>query len=185
LDTGSTNANHNIGGAILTVGNIHNADKLDFLSIGRWDGSSTTDWQFSGIKYGVITAAAAAGETANNHTCMAFHTRGNSIWNSKEVRRLTSRGRLGLNTTTPTELLDANGNINASGDLIVSGQIKTGSTSYLYAGGLRINGTDRGNTIYQDNINNDIGITLGDNRTINFVSLSSTGGGYTNIAGFN
>ena len=26
--------------------------------------------------------------------------------------RLTSRGRLGINTTTPTELLDVNGNIN-------------------------------------------------------------------------
>ncbi len=43
LDVGSTNANHNIGRAIVTFGNIHNADKLDFLSIGRWDGSSTTD----------------------------------------------------------------------------------------------------------------------------------------------
>ena len=38
LDVGSTNGNHNIGRAILTAGNLHNADKLDFLSIGRWDG---------------------------------------------------------------------------------------------------------------------------------------------------
>ncbi len=30
LDVGSTNANHNIGRAILTVGNINSADKLDF-----------------------------------------------------------------------------------------------------------------------------------------------------------
>ena len=30
LDVGSTDANHNIGRAILTVGNIHTADKLDF-----------------------------------------------------------------------------------------------------------------------------------------------------------
>ena len=35
LDVGSTNANHNIGRAILTAGNLHNADKLDFLKIGR------------------------------------------------------------------------------------------------------------------------------------------------------
>ncbi len=75
MDVGSTKANHNIGRAILTVGNIHNADKLDFLSIGRWDGSNTTDWQFSGIKSGVKTAA-AAGEGANNHTCMTFIHRG-------------------------------------------------------------------------------------------------------------
>jgi hypothetical protein len=114
LDIGNTNANHKIGRAILTAGNIHNADKLDFLSIGRWDGSSTADWQFSGIKYGVITAA-AAGESSNNHTCMTFHTWGNNIWSSKEVMRLTSRGRLGINTTSPTELLDVNGNIYSSG----------------------------------------------------------------------
>ena len=49
----------------------------------------------SGIKYGVIIGA-AAGEGANNHMCMTFHTWGNSVWNSKEVMRLTSRGRLGI-----------------------------------------------------------------------------------------
>ncbi len=31
LDVGSTNVNHNIGRAILTAGNIYNADKLDFF----------------------------------------------------------------------------------------------------------------------------------------------------------
>ncbi len=55
LDVGSTNGNHNIGSAILTVGIIHNADKLDSLSIGRWDRSTTTDWQFSLIRYNVTT----------------------------------------------------------------------------------------------------------------------------------
>ena len=80
--------------------------------------------QFSGIKYGVITAA-TAGKTANNHTCMTFHTWGNSIWNTKEVMRLTSRGRLGINTTSPTELLDVNGNIKCSGSL------QTGNVSVI------------------------------------------------------
>ena len=37
---------------------------------------------------------------------MSFWTWGNNISNTREVMRLTSRGRLGLNTTTPTELLD-------------------------------------------------------------------------------
>ena len=32
-----------------------------------------------------------------------FHTWGNNLWNSKEVMRLTSRGRLGINTTTPSD----------------------------------------------------------------------------------
>ena len=44
---------------------------------------------------------------------MTFHNWGNSISNSREVMRLTSRGRLGINTTTPAELLDVNGNTNA------------------------------------------------------------------------
>jgi len=93
LDVGYTNANHNIGRAILTAGDIHAADKLDFLSIGRWDGSSTANWQFCGIKCGVITGA-AAGESANNHSCITFHTWGNSVANSREVMRITSRGVL-------------------------------------------------------------------------------------------
>ena len=118
LDVGSTNGNHNIGRAILTAGNIHNADKLDSLSIGRWDGSNTTDWQFSGIRYNVTTGA-AVGEPASNHSNMSFWTWGNNISNTREVMRLTSRGRLGINTTTPTELLDVNGNIKCDGNLSI------------------------------------------------------------------
>ena len=116
LDIGSTNGNHNIGRAILTAGNIHNADKLDSLSIGRWDGSNTTDWQFSGIRYNVTTGA-AVGEPASNHSNMSFWTWGNNISNTREVMRLTSKGRSGINTTSPTELLDVNGNIKCSGSL--------------------------------------------------------------------
>ncbi len=95
LQIGSTNANHNIGRAILTAGNIHDADKRDFLSIGRWDGASTADWQFTGLKYGVITGA-ASGEGADNHSCITFHTWGNSISNSREVMRINSRGVLSI-----------------------------------------------------------------------------------------
>ena len=117
LDIGNTNANHKIGRAILTAGNIHNADKLDFLSIGRWDGSSTADWQFTGIKYGVINGAAAGeGLGFDNHSCITFYTWGRLIAYEREVMRLTSRGRLGINTSLPTELLDVNGNINCSGN---------------------------------------------------------------------
>jgi hypothetical protein len=87
---------------------------LDSLSIGRWDGSTTADWQFSGIKYNVTTGA-AVGESASNHSNMAFYTWGNNIWNSKEVMRLTSRGRLGINTVSPTELSDVNGNTKVTG----------------------------------------------------------------------
>ena len=133
LDVGSNNSNHNIGRAILTVGNIHNADKLDSLSIGRWDGSTTADWQFSGIRYNVTTGA-AVGESTSNHSNMAFYTWGNSVWNSKEVMRLTSRGRLGINTTSPAELLDVNGNITCSGTLNVSGTATLNNVLTVYNG---------------------------------------------------
>ena len=73
--------------------------------------------------------------------------------------------------------------------LDASGNLTT--TGYVFAGGatsgLRINGNDYGNTIYQNavTINGNaahIGFTLRDNNLFNFWSLSSTGGGYTNIA---
>ena len=55
LDVGSTNANHNIGRAIIN-GTIHDANKRDSLSIGRWDGTSPYI-NFLGIKYNVTTGA--------------------------------------------------------------------------------------------------------------------------------
>jgi hypothetical protein len=90
---------------------------------------------------------------------MTFHTWGNSIWNSKEVMRLTSRGRLGINTTSPTELLDVNGNIKCTGT------ITNGANSYMYAGGLRINGNDP-NTLYNET--RVLGITA--LNSINFIT---------------
>jgi hypothetical protein len=157
LDIGSTNGNHNIGRAILTAGNIHNTDKLDSLSIGRWDGSNTTDWQFSGIRYNVTTGT-AVGEGASNHSNMAFWTWGNNISNTREVMRLTSRGRLGINTTAPTEFLDVNGNIKCS-QAITTGDFNS------FLGGLRINGNDTGNTLYNDT--RQLGITALNNIIFN------------------
>ena len=123
LQVGSTNANHNIGRAILTAGNIHNADKRDFLSIGRWDGSTTADWEFTGLKYGVITGA-ASGETNDNHSCITFHTWGNSISGSREVARINSRGLL---TTS---------NIDCGGGIAINGSTAFFNTAGVDAGNL-------------------------------------------------
>ena len=90
------------------------------------------------------------------------------------------------NSTTPTTAtvsFDSVGNITAK-------SIKTSTTDYSYIGGLRVNGYDTGNTIYQDatTLNGNpanIGFTLRDNNTFNFYSLSSIGGGYTNLASMN
>ena len=65
------------------------------------------------------------------------------------------------------------------------------TSNYIYAGGttngLRINGTDYGSTLYQNSTTSgaNIGFTLRDANTFNFYSLSSTGGGYTNIMNMN
>ena len=84
------------------------------------------------------------------------------------------------NGTTNTATIDGSGNLTTSG--------------YVFAGGttsgLRINGNDYGNTIYQNAVTiggqpANIAFTLRDNNTFNFWSLSSTGGGYTNIANMN
>ena len=90
---------------------------------------------------------------------MSFWTWGNNISNTREVMRLTSRGRLGINTTTPTELLDVNGNIKCTGT------ITNGSNSYIYAGGLRLGGFDTGNTLWQNSGNLGISANTGNNIT--------------------
>ncbi len=61
LDVGKLNAHHKTGRTISTnvPRNIHDHDKWDFYSIGRYDGSSTADWELTVIKYGVTTAAVA------------------------------------------------------------------------------------------------------------------------------
>ena len=55
---------------------------------------------------------------------------------------ILSSGNVGIASSSPTEKLDVNGNIKASGN------ITNGSGSYIYAGGLRLGGWDP-NTIYQ------------------------------------
>jgi hypothetical protein len=101
LDVGSTNANQNIGRSIIN-GTIHDANKRYSLSIGRWDGSGAYI-NFVGLKYHVTTGADGGYTGFDNQSHISFWTWGNSIANSREVMRLTSRGRLGIGTTDPQE----------------------------------------------------------------------------------
>jgi hypothetical protein len=98
LDVGSTNANHNIGRSIIN-GTIHDANKSDSLSIGRWDGSGA-HINFLSIKYNITIGADSDYTGFNNQANMSFWTWGNSVSNSREAMRLTSRGRLGLEQLT-------------------------------------------------------------------------------------
>lgn len=123
LSVGGTNVNHKLGRAIYNVNNAHNADKIDTFSIGRWDGNAS-EVLYSGINFSVCTGA-SIGETYDNHSYTSFNTWGNGIANSREVMRLTSRGRLGIGKTNPTELLDVNGNIKAT-TFVGSGASLTG-----------------------------------------------------------
>jgi len=62
-----------------------------------------------GIKYNVTTGADGGYTGFDNQSHMSIWTWVNSVWNSKEVMRLTSRGRLGIGTTDPKELLHVRG----------------------------------------------------------------------------
>ena len=144
LDIGSTNGYHNIGRALINAGNIHASDKVDALSIGRWEGSTTSDVQFTGIKY-IVSTGAFVGESTNNHSNLAFYTWGNSVSNAREVMRLTSRGRLGIGKTIPTEALDVVGNITNSGSITASGSITT-SGNITSSGSITCSGTITSNS---------------------------------------
>ena len=76
--------------------------------------------------------------------------------------------------------------IDDGGNVSIGGYTYTGGTST----GIRINGNDYGNTFYQNATTiggqpANIGFTLRDANTFNFNSLSSTGGGYTNLLSMN
>jgi hypothetical protein len=131
LDVGSTNDNHNIGRAIIN-GTIHDANKRDALSIGRWDGSDQYI-NFTGLKYHVTTGADGGYTGFDNQAHMTFWTWGNSVANSREVMRLTSRGRLGIGTTNPQELL------HVVGKTIIDNGVGLAPTNGVYgSGGTRI-----------------------------------------------
>ena len=53
--------------------------------------------------------------------------------------------------------------IDASNNVFCTGQFSNGSSSYLYAGGLRIGGHDTGNTIWQNTGNLGISANTGNN----------------------
>ena len=77
----------------------------------------------------------------------------------------------GVSTTSPVVSMDGSGNI------INSGSISNGSSSYIYAGGLRLGGFDTGNTVYNGSKN--MGLTVDSGYTVN---LGMNGGNGTIIA---
>jgi hypothetical protein len=70
-------------------------------------------------------------------------------------------GNVGIGITNPQNKLDVSGN------LLVTGTISTGASSYLYGGGLRIGGWDNGNTLWQSTGNLGISANTGNNITFN------------------
>jgi len=107
LDAYGTN---NFIGRCKIDGGGHDANKVDVFGIGRGDGSTK---EFTGIKCNV-TLGSTVGETYSNHTHINFFTWGNSIAGSREVARITSRGRLGIGSTLPVYEIDTAGSIRAT-----------------------------------------------------------------------
>ena len=110
-------------------------------------------------------------------------TLGNNIWHN------TTEGinRFYFNNNGTTFFHSANGNgegfifrntaqgdimtIKDNGNLITTGSITNGASSYLYAGGLRIGGSDIGNTVYNGSKN--MGLTVDSGYT---VTIGQNGG---------
>ena len=91
----------------------------------------------------------------------------NELWFSTPAATSFKFYTAGTNTFT----------LNPTGNLTVNGTITNGSSSHLYAGGLRINGSDIYNTIYSDITNANIGITLNyANSTNGSINLGFFGG---------
>jgi hypothetical protein len=88
---------------------------------------------------------------------------------------LNTNGR--ISTSTPNFIIKTNGDIETSGNIFAGG---TSATN-----GLRINGSDYGNTIYQNStsVGANIGFTLRDANKFRFFSFSS--GVYTEIMNMN
>ncbi len=95
-------------------GGGHDANKVDAFSIGRGDGSTK---EFTGIKFNV-TLGTTVGETYSNHSHINFYTWGNNIAGSREVARITSRGRLGIGSTLPAFEIDTSGSIRATNQVL-------------------------------------------------------------------
>lgn len=118
-------------------GGGHDANKVDDFGIGRGDGSTK---EFTGIKV-CCTLGSTVGETYSNHTHINFWTWGNNIAGSREVARITSRGRLGIGSTLPAFEIDTSGSIRATNQIlayagagngyIVLNNGGTGATGYL------------------------------------------------------
>ena len=89
----------------------HNVAEVGTRAIGHVSGNSFTN-QVAGMKVEIKAVESSHLTTkpamANNSDIL-WTTWGNSLWNTKEVMRLTARGRLGINTNTPQALLHVNG----------------------------------------------------------------------------
>ena len=111
LDAYGTN---NFFGRCKIDGGGHDANKVDDFGIGRGDGSTK---EFTGIKV-CCTLGSTVGETYSNQTHINFWTWGNNIAGSREVARITSRGRLGIGSTLPAFEIDTVGSIRATNQVL-------------------------------------------------------------------
>jgi len=89
----------------------HNVAEVGTRAIGHVSGNSFAN-AFAGMKVEIKDVESSHLTTkpamANNADIL-WTTWGNSLWNTKEVMRLTARGRLGINTNTPQTYLHVNG----------------------------------------------------------------------------
>ena len=159
IEAGIDSANNNqnaraIGKPLLGLGNTAWSGIGDYYGIGfGWHAGRTNDCYTCEI--GCIITDTNSGEMGD----LVFSTRNtnNNYTAPTERMRIKSDGAITINNnTTLLSSLNVSGITTLNNTTIVYGQLSTngnftnGTTSNLYAGGLRINGSDYNNTIYQD-----------------------------------
>ena len=106
-----------------------------------------------------------------------------NLWGTNNYGFGIAAGTLQYSSSSNHSFYNSSNNVNTFnidnvGNISCIGQFTNGSASYMYAGGLRINVADTGNTFYQNAINigtypANIGFTLRDANTFNFNSHES------------
>jgi len=90
-------------------------DPSEVIGLRRIGHTTSSALEFVGMGLTVKDKESDGTTARANNAHIGFYTWGQNIWASKEVARITERGRLGINTTNPDSLLTVNGSVTLNG----------------------------------------------------------------------
>jgi hypothetical protein len=100
-----------VGDIVTSVhGGATEHDPLELIGVRRIGHTSGQTLAFAGMWITVKNVESDGTTASANNSHLSFYTWGQGISGPREVVRITERGRLGIGTPNPTELLDVRGN---------------------------------------------------------------------------